>query len=378
MRLQRWIDLAKTFIKKISGNDLSGLAAEMSYRFFLALFPFFIFIAAFAGFVTDVFNVDDPTDRIINAIGDTIPDDAASVLREQLDSILAGTNPGLLSIGIIGAVWAASSGVNTIIKGMNRVHDVEEKRPLWRKYLLALSLTLLAGAAVILAFLTLVVGQAAGVDIAERMGLSGAATTLFTFVRWPLAIAAILLAIAFLYWATPNKNLPFRWITPGSVLFTAGWLLATHLFGLYVSNFGSYNSTYGALGGVVILLIWLYLTSFIFLLGAQVNAVLEQERVGGGPAEKPTPQPQARPLPFRRTPASRSGPPADSRSGRTNAAVTPLPAGWSVLAGMMGGLSVMEPRKRTPAARGQSRTSSGVPFSTCWPTLTYIAFTWPP
>lgn len=310
MRLQRLIDLGRTLIKKISDDDLSGLAAEMSYRFFLALFPFFIFVAAFAGFVTDIFDVQNPTDRIVEAIGDTIPEDAASVLREQLDSILAGTNPGLLSVGIIGAVWASASGINTVIKGMNRVYGVEEKRPIWRKYLLALGLTLLAGASIIVAFLVLIVGQAAGVDIAKRMGLSGAATTLFTFVRWPFAVAAILLAIAFLYWATPNKKIPFRWITPGSVLFTAGWLIATYVFGVYVSNFGSYNSTYGALGGVVILLIWLYLTSFIMLLGAQINVVLEQQRAGGGPTRQP------RPLPLR-------GPPASSPPKETDGAARP-------------------------------------------------------
>jgi membrane protein len=293
MRFRRLVDLGKTLVKEISEDDVSGLAAEMSYRFFLALFPFFIFIAAFAGLVTDVFDVENPTDRIVDTIGDTIPLDAANLLREQLDGILASTNPGLLSIGIIGAIWAASSGVNTIIKGLNRVHDVEEGRPIWRRYLLAVTLTLMGGAAIILAFVALVVGQTVGVDIAEKIGLSGAATTMFTFLRWPIAIVAILIAISFLYWAAPNKDIPLKWIPPGAILFTTSWLVATYLFSIYVANFGSYNSTYGALGGVVILLIWFYLTSFIFLLGGQVNAVLHQELDEGDQGgEQRTPEQQ--------------------------------------------------------------------------------------
>lgn len=330
MRVQRLVGLGKTLLKKVSDDDLSGLAAEMSYRFFLALFPFFIFVAAFAGFVTDVFDVEDPTDRIIDAIGDTIPQDASNVLREQLDGILANTNPGLLSVGIIGAIWTASSGVNTVIKGMNRVHHVKEKRPAWRKYLLVVGLTLLGGAAIILAFLALIVGQAAGVDIAEKIGLSGAATTLFTFLRWPIAIIAILLAISFVYWATPNRDIPLKWITPGAVLVTAVWLIATHLFGLYVSNFGSYNSTYGALGGVVILLIWFYITSFIFLLGAQVNAVLEQALAGGQQrTEERAPERQRPPEPLRRIQPSPPQPPP-RRPGLTQSPMGVPVAGFAL------------------------------------------------
>jgi membrane protein len=277
MLYQRLVGPGKILLKKVSDDDIASLAAEMAYRFFLALFPFFIFVAAFAGFVTDAFNIENSTDRIVNTVGDTIPKDAAGVLRDQLDSILAGTNVGLLSLGVIGAIFAASGGIGTIMKGMNRVHDVQEERPIWRKYLLAIGLTVLAGAAIILAFLALVVGQAAGIDIAEKIGLSGPATTLFTFLRWPIAIVAIFLAVSFLYWATPNKHIALKWVLPGAILFTTVWLLATYSFGLYVSNFSSYNSTYGALGGVVILLIWFYLTSFIFLLGAEVNSVLEHE-----------------------------------------------------------------------------------------------------
>jgi membrane protein len=120
------------------------------------------------------------------------------------------------------------------------------------------------------------------------------ASTLFTLARWPIVIALILFAMAFLYWATPNVDLPFQWITPGAVVFTIGWLVASYLFGLYVANFGSYNATYGALGGIVVLLVWFYISAFILLLGGEINALVAQEvapeKLPQTPAEGATPE----------------------------------------------------------------------------------------
>ena len=107
--------------------------------------------------------------------------------------------------------------------------------------------------------------------------MEGAAATAFALARWPVAIAVMLVAVAFLYWAAPNAKLPFRWISPGALLATVGWIAMTFGFGIYVSNFGSYNATYGTLGGVVVTLIWFYLSGFVLLLGAELNAVLADE-----------------------------------------------------------------------------------------------------
>lgn len=273
------VHVAKRLYEEARDNDLSGAAAELAYRFFLALFPFFIFLGATGGFIADLFDVANPTDQIMDALGKSLPPDAASVLRTQIEAVLDSRNVGLLSVGILATIWAASSGIGTIVKATNRVYGVRETRPAWKRYAMSVGLTVLGGVLLIGAFIVFIVGQVYGLDLANEIGVRGVAASLFALGRWPIVIVFSLAATAVLYWAAPNVNLPFKWITPGAVLFTAGWLVASYLFGLYVAHFGAYNTTYGTLGGVVILLIWFYITGLILLLGAQLNAVVAQEAV---------------------------------------------------------------------------------------------------
>ncbi len=267
----------KELFRSVGKHDISGLACELAYRFFLSLFPFFIFLAAIGGFAADLLHARNPTDEVMDLLGSSLPSDTSDVVRRELDNIIASRNAGLVSIGIIGAVWAASAGFGTIIKGLNRVYGVDETRPIWLRYLLAIGLTVLTGVAIIAAFVIMVAGEVYGLKIADGIGLRGEAAYVFTYARWPVVIALVMAAMAFLFWAAPNAGLPFKLISPGAVMFTVLWLVGTWLFGFYVSRFGSYNATYGALGAVVVLLIWLYLTGFLMLLGAQVNAVLTRQ-----------------------------------------------------------------------------------------------------
>jgi membrane protein len=210
-------------------------------------------------------------------LGARLPSDAASLLQRELEAVIETRNASIVSIGILGAIWAASSGVGTIMKVMNRAYEVKETRPIWKRYGLAVGLTLLGGAFLIGGTLLLLGGQFFGNELADRLDIQGATRTLFAFARWPLVILCMTVALAFLYWAAPNLQLPFKWITPGAVLATAGWIVMTIAFGFYVGNFGSYNATYGTLAGVVIAMFYLYLTSFVLLLGAELNAILAQE-----------------------------------------------------------------------------------------------------
>jgi membrane protein len=276
--------VVKQTAKKVGEDDLSSLAAALAYRFFLALFPFFIFLAALAGFVTHLLDIQNPTDRIINTLGDTLPSDVTSVLRTQLESVIDHQNAALLSVGLLGTLWAASTGVGALMRAMNRVYGVRETRPSWERYLLALGLTALAGLLLIASFVVLIVWQASGTKIADKIGLGGFAAALFPLLRWPVSIVIILFATGVIYRITPNARLSLKRILPGMVLFTSVWLVATYLFGLYVAHFASYNSTYGTLGGVVILLVWFYLTAFILLVGAELNAVLDTRARAGSPA----------------------------------------------------------------------------------------------
>lgn len=267
-------DLGKRLVEHVGGDDVSGLAAEMAYRFFLAIFPFFIFLAALGGFVAAAANVDNPTDEVMDLIGDALPDETSAVLRGELQNVLGSENPGLLSFGIVGTILAAAGGMNSVVKGFNRAYNVKETRPFWMKMPLTVGLVLLGGFSIVGAFILLIMGTVYGQQLANELGLGTVAGTLFTFARWPIVALMVLIAVAFLYWAAPNVKLPFRLISPGAVFFLIVWLTATWLFGFYVSNFGDYNATYGTLGAVVILMIWFYLTGFVLLLGAEINALL--------------------------------------------------------------------------------------------------------
>jgi membrane protein len=268
--------VGKQLAQEVSEDDIGTQAAALAYRFFLALFPFFIFLAALSGFITRLFHIANPTDRIINTLGDTLPADVTSVLRTQLEAVITSRNAALLSVGAVGTLWAASTGVGSVIKTLNRAYGVDETRPLWERYLLAIGLTIFAGLLAVASFFLLVVLQASGTKIADNMGLGGATGALFPLLRWPLAILLILFATSVLYRIAPNARLSVKRVLPGAATFTAVWLVTTYLFGLYVAHFASYNSTYGTLGGVVILLVWFYLTAFILLLGGELNAVLDK------------------------------------------------------------------------------------------------------
>ncbi len=290
MSARRLVADAREFWRELSADDVSDFAAGLSYRFLLALFPFFLFITALGGVIARVLNAENPSGELLERFGDTLPSDARSVIDTQLASVLGEQQPGLLSIGLLGAIWAASGGMGATMKAMNRVYDVEETRPFWKKTLLAVGLTLLTGAFFVGAFVLAVAGQAIANAIADAAGLGEFGRAVMLGARYLLAVGMLLMAVAFLYWAAPDARLPFRWMSPGAVMFAAVWFLATIAFGWYVSNFGSYNATYGALGGVVILMIWFYLTAYILLAGAELNAMLTKRHAA---EEFHAPQPAA-------------------------------------------------------------------------------------
>lgn len=279
--------VTRELVREAVNHDVMGMAAEMSYRFLLALPPLLIVIAALSGFVADWTGVTDPVGEIMADIGTALPSDAASVLEGQLRQVLDRPSGGLVSIGVVVALWAASGGTRAVMKGMNRAYSVAETRPLWRKYLVALAMTLLLSAAVLGGFLLLVVGQFFVEEIAEALfGQQAWAHTAVSLARWPIAALLVVVGTALLYWAAPNERVPFRWVTPGSLLFVLLWVIATAGFALYFEYYGSYDQTYGALAGVIVLLLWLYVTSAVLLIGAELNAILAR-RAGERPPDEP-------------------------------------------------------------------------------------------
>jgi membrane protein len=268
--------LGERLVKHVLDDDVIGLSAELAYNFFLSLFPFFIFVGALGGFIAAWLGVENPARQLVDMIGDALPPEAAETLEGELEGIIGEQNPGALSFGIIAALFFATGGTNAIIKAMDRAYRVPESRSFWHRYLLALGLTLLAGTALIGAFVLLMVAQIWGGGLAAALGLEGVLGFLLTYGLWPMAFLLILLATTFLYWKAPNIDAEIRWMTPGAVVFLLGWVLATSIFGYWVGNFADYGTTYGTLAGVAVLMVWFNITAFILLLGAEVNAVVDE------------------------------------------------------------------------------------------------------
>ncbi|MEX1022594.1 MAG: YihY/virulence factor BrkB family protein [Dehalococcoidia bacterium] len=268
------MDALRALVREIQEDDVTGAAAELAFRFLFALFPFFIFLAALASFGAEWLGIEDPTQRIISQIGNALPSEGASVLEGQLSAVFESRNAGLLSFGAIAALWAASTGTKTMMKGMNRAYDAEEDRPFLQKQAVGLGLTLLGGLSFIAAAVVLIVGQVVGSDIAAALGLGEVWSVAVNIARIPVVILVLLDGVAFIYWATPNVDIPFRSVLPGAIAFVVTWVVFTLGFGFYVANFGAYEATYGALGGVIVLMMWLYITSLVLLAGAEVNAIL--------------------------------------------------------------------------------------------------------
>lgn len=265
---------------EILDDDLLGLAAELSYRWLLALFPLMIIIGTISGFVAQSFSVGDPVNSLLDAIDDSLPRDAAEALRPQLESVLYARDRALLSLGLVLTAYAASSGMKALIKGLNRAYDLTEVRPFWRQIMVSLAMTVFLCISAVAAFIMLLGGQEIATGLAGSLGLGTVAAGLFEVTRYPLGIVALVAATAFLYRAAPAKRLPWRRVMPGVILFIPGWVIATAGFSFYTAEFASYDDTYGAISGIIVLLVWLYLAAFMLLLGGELNATLEQIRDG--------------------------------------------------------------------------------------------------
>ena len=295
--------------RRMGAHGVGDAAASLAYRFFLALFPFAIFVAALVAFVRALFQGSSAAQVPPDVLNDEVAELLAPV-RDQLRAIMGRPQPALFSLGVIGSIWVASSGAGAVIRATNRAYQVKESRPYWKRCLLALGLTVFAGAALTGAFVLQVAGAAIADVLTRQGGPAAAYGAALATVRWPGAVVLLALAAAIVYRAAPNVELPWRWVSPGAAVFVAGWLLTTFGFSVYVTVFGDYSETYGALAGVAVLLIWFYLTAYVVLCGAELNAYLDRRSV-----EARATQPEGGVGRGASTaPAGRSGPAGPARS----------------------------------------------------------------
>ncbi|MCE9672690.1 YihY/virulence factor BrkB family protein [Myxococcus stipitatus] len=266
-----WVEFFKRLKDEWKRDDVSDVAGALTFRAVLALFPFLLFLVSLAGVLID----PNQAQVLIQELGRVAPKEVTTILGQRIQS-LADSNPvGLLTVGGLGAVWAASGGIVALMDALNTAYGVEEKRPMWKLRLIAVSTTLVAAVVAIVAALAAVATPA----LARK--LPDPAATIAQWLRLPVAGLLMMFLWAVLYYVLPDVKQKFRFITPGSVVGVIIWVTASWGFSKYVANFGKYDVNYGAIGGVIVLLLWMWLSSQVVLLGAEINAILEQRSPEG-------------------------------------------------------------------------------------------------
>jgi membrane protein len=278
-----WGELVKRTAKETQADNGLGLAAQLAYYFFLALFPTLLFLVALAG----VFASDGLVTRLIDMLGGAAPPDVINIIREQLVSLSQGDQGGIMTFGVVAALWSSSAAMVALIDSLNRAYDVEDARPWWKRRLIAVLLTMGVAVFILASFALVLVGPQLAESIAGRVGLGAAFEWTWKILQWPIVFALVATAFGLIYYFAPDVDQDFVFLTPGSVLATVLWLLGSLAFRFYVVNFGSYNETYGTIGGIMVLLLWLYISGLCVIIGAEMNAEIEHASAHGkAPGEK--------------------------------------------------------------------------------------------
>jgi membrane protein len=340
MQLPKALAFPKRLLTQVVEDEVPDLAAGLAYRFLFAIFPFMIFLAAMAAFVASWLGLGDPTAQIIGGLRDNLPPDIAKQLAPQLEQILGQTRPALLSVGAITALWAAQGGVASLVKAMNTAYDIDERRGFVAKTGTALVLTVVGSVGILVAFVTLVGGSVLTQQAVTSLGIAPGTWTAISLLRFPAVLVLVGVAVALLFHFGPDVRVSFRWTLTGGFVFAVAWVLVTVLFGLYVANLANYANTYGALGGVVVLMLWFYLTALILLVAAEVVSMLaadgEPERLERRRAE---------------TRSTEGGP-----VGRATKKDHGAPRAEGTPAGLDVGPTGLDGRRATPAALGVGAT----------------------
>ena len=264
----------KRAVQEFQRDDALGLAAQLAYYLILALFPFILFLIA----VLDTFSDPAFAQYVLEYLKQVLPGQVFELIEGYVGGFLGDESsaPGLLSVGILVTIWFASGAFSAIIDALNKAYDVEETRPYWKVKGIAILMTMGLSGLILAAILLLVVGPNIGGAIADYFRLGDVFDVVWSIARWVVALLFLVFTVALIYYFGPDAEQPFRWITPGGFVGVFLWVLASLAFRFYISSFGgdSYSATYGSIGAVIILLLYLYISSLCILFGAELNATL--------------------------------------------------------------------------------------------------------
>jgi membrane protein len=284
----RWAVLKRTYVE-FKDDNLTDWAAALTYYAVLALFPALLALVALVG----IFGQYPQTTNALVDVARQVSggNSALDGLKNTINGIVQnkGGAGALLGVGLAGAVWSASGYIGAFMRASNAIYEVQEGRPFWKLRPLQVLVTLVMVLLVALLLVALVVSGPLAKAIGDKLGLGSAAVTVYQIAKWPIMAGVVLVILALLYYVAPSARLPrIQWLSPGAVVALVIWVIASALFGFYVANFGSYNKTYGTLGGAISLLVWLWITNLAILFGQELNAEIERGRelTAGLPAER--------------------------------------------------------------------------------------------
>jgi membrane protein len=269
-----WRELARRTVVDTFEDGCPGLAAQLAFYFLLALFPALLFVVALLSYLP----VGPALTTTLERLELLMPPDVLQLVRQLLEEALRGVHGGVVTFAVAGALWSSSSAVTAIITALNRAYDIDEWRPWWKRRLIAMVLTMALAVFVVMAFALVVGGTELAQWLAEYVGVAGLLAQVGTIPQWVAAVVLVVTAVDLVYYLGPNSDSEWVWITPGALLATALWLAASVGFRIYVQNFGNYAAVQGAIGGVVVLMLWFYLSGFALLVGAELNAEIERAR----------------------------------------------------------------------------------------------------
>jgi membrane protein len=275
------VEFFKLTFKEVGEDHVAAFAGNLTYKALFALFPFFTLVLSLLG----LFNATSLVNDMVDYLSGVLSKPAVTLIEQQLVPLTksqagsAFTFGAIISIAL--ALWGVSGAFRSIMEAMNVMYEVEEDRPAWKMYGISIFISLAVVVLMLSAFGIVIFGGSVGGGLAEFIGLKGAFTTVWKIIQWPIVACIVLFTFAIIYFFAPAAKQKFRWISPGAFLAFAFWLLFSLLFSFYVGASGSFSATYGSLAGVIILMLYIYYTSFIMLLGAEMNQVIEWHIPGG-------------------------------------------------------------------------------------------------
>jgi membrane protein len=260
-------------IEAVPRKHTLQMAAALSYYFVISLFPAIVLLSAIIAYLPGA----RPFDQVLSLMSGFVPKDSIELLHKVLSTMVTPNRGTLLSFGVLGTLWTASGGFAAAIEALDIAYDVEEARPFWVTRPLAVGLTLLVGALLLVALGVMIVGPEFGTRMAERANLSWLLAEAWPYIHWTVAVLFTVLAVEALYFIAPNVKQRFWATLPGAIIAVGCWIGLSYGLGIYFRSFAHFNKTYGAMGAVIALMVWLYWTSFFMLAGAELNCELAKE-----------------------------------------------------------------------------------------------------